>query len=365
MTAPLLNDTFIRACLRQETEYTPVWLMRQAGRYLPEYRATRERAGSFMGLATNPDYATEVTLQPLDRYPLDAAILFSDILTVPDAMGLGLSFAQGEGPRFARPVRDEAAVASLVVPPMDRLRYVFDAVRSIRRALNGRVPLIGFSGSPWTLACYMVEGSGSDDYRWVKAMMYARPDLMHRILSVNADAVAQYLNAQIEAGAQAVMIFDSWGGVLADQEFHAFSLAYSQRVLSQLQRTHDGQTVPVILFTKGGGLWLESMAGLENPPDVLGVDWTVNLAQARSRLGDQVALQGNLDPNVLFAPPEAIDSQVQRILESFGPPRRPDGRWGGHIFNLGHGISQYTPPDSVSALVDAVHRHSRAMRKAV
>ena len=250
MTVPLQNDTFLRACLRQPTDYTPLWLMRQAGRYLPEYKASRLAAGnSFMGLATNPHYATEVTLQPLDRYALDAAILFSDILTVPDAMGLGLSFGAGEGPRFAHPLRDEAAVAALAVPDMAKLRYVFDAVSSIRKALNGRVPLIGFSGSPWTLACYMVEGAGSDDYRTVKTMLYARPDLLHRILAINADAVATYLNTQIEAGAQAVMIFDSWGGVLEHRAFHTFSLAYTQRVMDQLKREHNGQRVPAIVFS--------------------------------------------------------------------------------------------------------------------
>jgi len=253
MFAPLQNDTFLRACLRQATDHTPIWLMRQAGRYLPEYRDTRAKAGSFMGLATNTDYATEVTLQPLERYPLDAAILFSDILTVPDAMGLGLSFAQGEGPRFEKQVRDEAAVAALAVPDMAKLRYVFDAVTSIRKALNGRVPLIGFSGSPWTLACYMVEGGGSDDYRHVKSLMYSRPDLMHRLLQINADAVALYLNTQIEAGAQAVMVFDSWGGVLADGMFQTFSMAYTARVLSQLKRSHEGNVIPSIVFTKGGG----------------------------------------------------------------------------------------------------------------
>ncbi len=362
MSAPLHNDTFLRACLRQPTDYTPVWLMRQAGRYLPEYRATRERAGSFMGLATNPDYATEVTLQPLDRYPLDAAILFSDILTVPDAMGLGLSFAQGEGPKFAKVVRDEAAVNALAVPDMDRLRYVFDAVSSIRRALNGRVPLIGFSGSPWTLACYMVEGGGSDDYRQVKSLMYARPDLMHRILSINADAVAAYLNAQIEAGAQAVMIFDSWGGVLADGAFQEFSLSYSRRVLSQLRREHDGRQVPRLLFTKGGALWLDEIA--EAGAEVVGLDWTANLGRARARVGDRVALQGNLDPNVLFAPPAAVRAQARAVLDSFGAPQRADGGWDGHIFNLGHGISQFTPPDTVAELVDEVHRHSRLLRAA-
>ena len=360
MFAPLLNDTFLRACLREPTSHTPVWLMRQAGRYLPEYCATRAKAGSFMGLATNVDFATEVTLQPLERYPLDAAILFSDILTVPDAMGLGLSFAQGEGPRFAHPVRDEAAVAALEVPDLDRLRYVFDAVTSIRRALGGRVPLIGFSGSPWTLACYMVEGAGSDDYRLVKSMLYGRPDLMHRILDVNARAVAAYLNAQIDAGAQAVMVFDSWGGVLADGAFQRFSLHYTQQVVGALQRSKEGQRVPVIVFTKGGGLWLDEIAGIG--ADVVGLDWTVNLGRARAAVGSRVALQGNLDPNVLFAPPEAVAREAVAVLDSFGRPQRADRGWDGHVFNLGHGISQFTPPEHVSALVEAVHRHSKTLR---
>ena len=361
--APLQNDTFLRACQRLATPHTPVWLMRQAGRYLPEYRETRARAGSFMGLATNVDYATQVTLQPLERYRLDAAILFSDILTVPDAMGLGLSFATGEGPRFASPVRDEADVAKLAVPDMARLRYVFDAVSSIRRALNGRVPLIGFSGSPWTLACYMVEGAGSDDYRLVKTMLYARPDLLHRMLAINADAVAAYLNAQIDAGAQAVMIFDSWGGVLADGAFQTFSLAYTQRVLQQVKTEHEGQRIPRIVFTKGGGLWLDELAAIG--ADVLGLDWTMNLGQARQRVGAQVALQGNLDPHVLFAPPAQIQAEVVKVLDSFGPPLNADGSTAGHVFNLGHGISQHTPPESVAVLVDAVHGHSRRLRHPV
>jgi uroporphyrinogen decarboxylase len=313
-----------------------------------------------MGLATNVDFATEVTLQPLERYALDAAILFSDILTVPDAMGLGLSFALGEGPRFEHPVRDEAAVARLAVPDMDKLRYVFDAVASIRQALGGRVPLIGFSGSPWTLACYMVEGAGSDDYRLVKTMLYSRPDLMHRILAVNADAVAQYLNTQIAAGAQAVMVFDSWGGVLADGAFQEFSLAYTRRVLQQLVHEHGGVRIPHIVFTKGGGLWLDEIAA--SGCDVVGLDWTVNLGAARARIGDRVALQGNLDPNVLFAAPQQIRAEVTRTLHSFGAPIDAAGRVGGHVFNLGHGISQYTPPDHVSVLVDTVHEVSRAMR---
>ena len=358
--SPLKNDSFLRALMRQTTDHTPIWLMRQAGRYLPEYNATRKRAGSFLKLAKTPSLATEVTLQPLERYPLDAAILFSDILTVPDAMGLGLSFAQGEGPRFAHPVRDEAAVAALEVPDLERLRYVFDAVTSIRRALGGRVPLIGFSGSPWTLACYMVEGAGSDDYRLVKSMLYGRPDLMHRILDVNARAVAAYLNAQIDAGAQAVMVFDSWGGVLADGAFQRFSLHYTQQVVGALQRSKEGQRVPVIVFTKGGGLWLDEIAGIG--ADVVGLDWTVNLGRARAAVGSRVALQGNLDPNVLFAPPEAVAREAVAVLDSFGRPQRADRGWDGHVFNLGHGISQFTPPEHVSALVEAVHRHSKTLR---
>ena len=353
--SPLQNDTFLRACLSQPVPFTPVWLMRQAGRYLPEYRATRARAGSFMGVATSPDFATEVTLQPVDRYALDAAILFSDILTVPDAMGLGLSFAEGEGPRFERPLRDEAAVARLAVPDMAKLRYVFDAVSSIRRALAGRMPLIGFSGSPWTLACYMVEGAGSDDYRLVKTMLYARPDLLHRILAINAEAVALYLNAQIDAGAQAVMIFDSWGGVLADGAFQKFSLAYTGQVLKRLTREADGRRVPHIVFTKGGGPWLEAIGELG--ADVVGVDWTVNLGRARTRVGAGVALQGNLDPNVLFAGAEAIRGEVAAVLASFHD--RPATGINGHVFNLGHGISQHTPPEHVNVLVDAVHELSR------
>lgn len=356
----LQNDVFLRACWRQATPYTPAWLMRQAGRYLPEYRATRQRAGSFMALAQNVDFATEVTLQPLARYALDAAILFSDILTVPDAMGLGLSFAEGEGPRLAYPVRDEAAVAALRVPDMERLRYVFNAVSAIRHALAGRVPLIGFSGSPWTLACYMVEGGGSDDYQRVKTLLYKRPDLMHRILAINADAVAAYLNAQIAAGAQAVMIFDSWGGVLADGVFQQFSLHYSARVLAQLARTHQGQPIPRIVFTKGGGQWLAEMAALDC--EVLGLDWTCNLARARQMVGQSKALQGNLDPVVLFADPPQIQAQARALLDSFGPPHQGVGTGPTHIFNLGHGINQHTPPDHVAVLLDTVREHSLALR---
>ena len=349
--SPLKNDVFLRALLRQPVPYTPIWLMRQAGRYLPEYNATRARAGSFMGLAQQPEYAAEVTLQPLARFPLDAAILFSDILTVPHAMGLGLDFKAGEGPQFAHPLRCEADVAALAAPDMNALRYVFDAVALIRRELDGRVPLIGFAGSPWTLACYMVEGKGSDDYRLIKGMLYGRPDLLHRILQVNADATAAYLNAQIEAGAQAVMLFDSWGGVLADGLFQQFSLHYTRLVLSRLHREYAGQRIPAIVFTKGGGLWLEEIAS--SGADAVGVDWTVNLARARNRVADRVALQGNLDPMALFGGDAAVRAEARRVLDDFGPVGQ-----GGHVFNLGHGISQFTPPDAVAALVEEVHGYS-------
>jgi uroporphyrinogen decarboxylase len=350
----LSNDTLLRALLRQPTDYTPVWLMRQAGRYLPEYRATRERAGSFLALAKSPALAAEVTLQPLERFALDAAILFSDILTVPDAMGLGLYFADGEGPRFERPLRDEAAIRALAAPdPARSLRYVLDAVRETRRALGGRVPLIGFSGSPYTLACYMVEGAGSEDWRALKTMLYARPELLHRILEVNARAVTDYLNAQIEAGAQAVMLFDTWGGQLSCAGYEEFSLAYSRRVLKALIRERDGQRVPSILFTKGGGTWLEAMAA--SGCDAVGLDWTTDPAAARRSIGQRVALQGNLDPSALFAPPERVRAEARRVLDAFGSAP-------GHVFNLGHGISQHTPVESVAALVDEVRTYSRGMR---
>jgi uroporphyrinogen decarboxylase len=355
--APLKNDTFLKALLKQETEYTPLWLMRQAGRYLPEYRATRKGAGSFLSLAKNPDFATEVTIQPLDRFALDAAILFSDILTVPDAMGLGLYFEEGEGPKFERPLKDEKDVMALKVPEPGSLQYVFDAVTQIRHTLNGRVPLIGFAGSPWTLACYMVEGQGSRDFHTVKSMMYKRPDLMEHILRTNADAVAAYLNAQIDAGAQAVMIFDSWGGALADGAYQRFSLKYMQDVVNQLQREKDGVRIPVIAFTKGGGLWLEQLADIG--ADALGLDWTMNLGQARARVGHKVALQGNLDPAVLFADPAQIREQVTATLQSYGKPAAGQG----HVFNLGHGISQFTPPEAVTVLVETVHEVSRKMRQ--
>lgn len=359
---PVKNDTFLRALRREATEYTPVWLMRQAGRYLPEYRATRAKAGNFMGLCTNPEAACEVTLQPLERYKLDAAILFSDILTVPDAMGLGLYFEEGEGPKFERPLVTEADVAKLAVPDIGTsLRYVTDAVSTIRGALGGRVPLIGFSGSPWTLACYMVEGGGSSDFRKVKTMMYKRPDLMHRILEVTTEAVSQYLRAQIDAGAQAVMIFDSWGGALADGAFQKFSLNYIKKIVGslplQVNRGSFAEDIPSIVFTKGGGLWLEDIAS--SGASAVGVDWTVNLGQARARIGERCAIQGNLDPNVLFAEPAQIEAEVAKALESFGVPQAGAG----HVFNLGHGISQFTNPDSVEVMVNAVHAYSRKQRQ--
>jgi len=348
---PLKNDVFLRALKREAVPYTPTWLMRQAGRYLPEYNATRARAGSFMGLAQNPAYAAEVTLQPLKRFNLDAAILFSDILTVPDAMGLGLSFAQGEGPRFAHPLRTEQDVNKLEVPDLSKLQYVFDAVSLIRTELDGRVPLIGFAGSPFTVACYMVEGKGSDDYRLIKSMLYARPDLLHRILQINAQTTAQYLNAQIKAGAQAVMIFDSWGGVLADQLFQQFSLNYTKQVVQQLIKEHEGRAVPSIVFTKGGGQWLEQIASCG--ADAVGLDWTVDLSGARKRVVDSVAFQGNLDPMALFGGESAVRAEVRRVLDAFGEVGR-----GGHVFNLGHGISQFTPPEAVAVLVDEVRAYS-------
>lgn len=351
MNFKVKNDTFLRALLRQPTEYTPLWMMRQAGRYLPEYRATRRTAGSFLGLCKNPDFATEVTLQPLDRFPLDAAILFSDILTVPDAMGLGLYFAEGEGPKFERPIVTEADVKALHVPDIGTdLKYVTDAVSQIRKALDGRVPLIGFSGSPWTLACYMVEGGGSDDYAKVKTMMYKNPKMMHSILEVTAQTVTAYLNAQIEAGAQAVMIFDSWGGALSHSAFHEFSLAYTQRIVDGLIKEKDGVRIPSIVFTKGGGLWIESIAAIGC--DAVGLDWTMDIGIARQKVGNKVALQGNLDPTVLFATPDVIYAEVEKVLSSYG-------FGSGHVFNLGHGISQHTDPENAAALVQAVHELSK------
>ena len=348
----LKNDSFLRALMREPTSHTPIWIMRQAGRYLPEYNATRKRAGSFLGLAKSPDYCTEVTLQPLDRFPLDAAILFSDILTIPDAMGLGLYFVEGEGPKFERPLRTEEDVNRLAVADLNQLRYVTDAVAQIRGALDGRVPLIGFSGSPFTLACYMIEGGGSDDFRLTKTMMFQRPDLLHSILEKNTESVIAYLNAQIDAGAQAVMTFDTWGGALSHSAYQEFSLAYAKRVMAGIKREREGRVVPRIFFTKGGGLWLESMADMG--ADALGLDWTINLAEAKRRVGHKVALQGNLDPLTLFAPPPVIESEAKRVLAEFAHDKNANG----HVFNLGHGISQFTNPDHVEALVHAVHRAS-------
>ena len=350
MNDTLHNDRLLRALLRQPVDVTPVWLMRQAGRYLPEYRATRARAGSFMALCQTPDWACEVTLQPLARFPLDAAILFSDILTVPDAMGLGLTFSEGEGPQFACPVRSVADIHRLFVPdPETALRYVMDAVRLIRRELAGRVPLIGFAGSPWTLATYMVEGGSSKDYARIKGLLYDQPGLLHRVLEVTAQAVTLYLNAQIAAGAQAIMIFDTWGGILTPRAYQEFSLAYLARIVDGLTRTADNRRVPIILFTKGGGAWLEAIAA--TGCDAVGVDWTVDLGEARRRVGAQVALQGNLDPAVLYADPERIRAQVAQVLADFG--------FGpGHVFNLGHGVQPGIEPERVGALVAAVHELS-------
>ena len=348
---PLQNDTFLKALMRQPTDYTPVWMMRQAGRYLPEYRQSRKNAGSFLQLCKNADFATEVTMQPLDRYPLlDAAILFSDILTVPDAMGLGLYFEEGEGPKFERTLQLEADIKKLTVPDMGRLQYVFDAVSQIRKTLNGRLPLIGFTGSPWTLATYMVEGKGKTDFLTIKKMAYARPDLLHHILDTTAQTVIQYLNAQIAAGAQAVMIFDSWGGALSHDAYKEFSLNYMQKIVDGLTKTNDGRVVPSVVFTKGGGLWLEAQAAIG--ADALGLDWTVDIGSARQRVGAQVALQGNLDPAILLSTPEAIEKEVVKVLQSYGHGH-------GHVFNLGHGITQLTPPENAAAMLDAVRTHSR------
>lgn len=342
----LENDTLIRALYREPTAYTPIWLMRQAGRYLPEYNQTRARAGNFLALCKNPDLATEVTMQPLARYRLDAAIVFSDILTIPDAMGLGLYFAEGEGPKFERPLREEWEIRDLSAPdPTDHLRYVLDTVKQVRQTLAGSVPLIGFSGSPFTLACYMIEGHGSSDFATVKKMLYQRPDLLHKILAVNTKAVTDYLNAQIEAGAQAVMIFDTWGGMLSHAAYHEFSLAYIKQIVTGLTKQIAGARIPSIVFTKGGGGWLESIA--DTGCNAVGLDWTVHIGAARARVGSRVALQGNMEPAVLLSSPEAVQREAVAILEQFGPGS-------GHVFNLGHGISQFTPPEHVTALIEAV-----------
>ncbi|TCT17363.1 uroporphyrinogen decarboxylase [Bibersteinia trehalosi] len=348
----LKNDRYLKALLREPVDMTPVWMMRQAGRYLPEYKATRAIAGDFMSLCRNADLACEVTLQPLRRYALDAAILFSDILTIPDAMGLGLSFGAGEGPKFARPITNKADIDNLPIPdPEGELQYVMNAVRTIRRELKGEVPLIGFSGSPWTLATYMVEGGSSKAFTKIKKMLYTEPHLLHALLDKLADSVVLYLNAQIKAGAQAVMVFDTWGGVLAHKDYEEFSLRYMHKIVDGLIRENEGRKVPVTLFTKGGGLWLEKMA--ETGCDALGLDWTVDIADARKRVGHKVALQGNMDPSVLYASPERIQQEVKAILAGFG-------NGSGHVFNLGHGIHLDVPTESPKIFVDSIHEFSKA-----
>ena len=347
----LKNDRFLRALLREPVDMTPVWMMRQAGRYLPEYRNTREKAGNFLNLCKTPELACEVTLQPLRRFDLDAAILFSDILTIPDAMGLGLYFTEGEGPKFERPVQRPADVDRLAVPDIsEELGYVMAAVNMIRRELNGKVPLIGFSGSPWTLATYMVEGGGTKDFAKAKGMMFERPDLMHRMLEVLADTVTLYLNAQIQQGAQAVMIFDTWGGILTPRDYRDFSLQYMQRIVEKLEREAEGRRVPVILFTKNGHCWVEDIA--KTGCDAIGLDWTIDIGEARRRVGDQVALQGNMDPTVLYASPQRIRQEVASVLASYG-------KGNGHVFNLGHGIQPGVNPANVDAFVNAVHELSK------
>ncbi|MAY37082.1 MAG: uroporphyrinogen decarboxylase [Spongiibacteraceae bacterium] len=346
----LKNDTFLRALLREPVDYTPVWMMRQAGRYLPEYRATRGQAGDFMSLCMNPELACEVTLQPLERYPLDAAILFSDILTIPDAMGQGLYFETGEGPKFKKVIRSQADVDALPVPdPEKDLGYVMNAVRTIRRELNGRVPLIGFSGSPWTLATYMVEGGSSKDFRTTKALAYDQPELMHSLLDKLAQSVVSYLNGQIKAGAQAVQIFDTWGGALSAAGYQEFSLRYMQKIVDGLIKEQDGRKVPCILFTKNGGLWLESIAA--SGCQAVGLDWTIDIGEARRRIGDKVALQGNMDPTMLYASPARIRQEVASILESFG-------EGSGHVFNLGHGITPEVDPAHAGAFIECVRELS-------
>ena len=350
MPTPLKNDLFLRALLRQPVPRTPLWMMRQAGRYLPEYRATRGVAGSFMKLCMTPDLACEVTLQPLRRYALDAAILFSDILTIPHALGLGLEFEAGEGPRIDRPVRTPADIDALpTLDPERELKYVMDAVRTIRRELDGKVPLIGFAGSPWTVGTYVVEGGSSKNFSNLKGMMYGAPTQLHRLLAHLTRATIDYLTAQIHAGAQAVMVFDTWGGALSPAAYREFSLHYMAEIVASLPREHDGRRVPVILFTKGGGQWLADMAA--TGCDALGVDWTTDLSTARAAVGDRVALQGNLDPSVLYAPPAAIRVEVGRVLESYGHGH-------GHVFNLGHGIHPDVSPDHAAAMVEAVHELS-------
>ena len=352
MSHPLKNDRYLKACLQQPVDRTPIWMMRQAGRYLPEYRQLRAEAGSFMDLCTNPELACEVTLQPLRRYPLDAAILFSDILTIPDAMGLGLYFTPGEGPAFRKPVKSEADVKALPIPdPHQELKYVTDAVSTIRKELKGEVPLIGFSGSPWTLATYMVEGGTTKNFSEVKGMMYREPAVMHQLLDKLADSIILYLNAQVESGAQALMIFDTWGGVLSPRDYQEFSLRYMQKIVDGLKRDHEGHTIPVTLFTKGGGAWLDVMAA--TGCDCLGVDWTTDLADARAKVAGKVALQGNMDPSILYASDERIREEVAAILASYG-------KGSGHVFNLGHGIHQTVEPEKAGVFIQSVHELSKA-----
>lgn len=353
----LKNDRFLRALLREPVDCTPVWMMRQAGRYLPEYKATRAQAGDFLSLCKNTDLACEVTLQPLRRYALDAAILFSDILTIPDAMGQGLYFEAGEGPKFRKTVRTEQDLAQLEwIDPDISLDYVMNAVKAIRSALGGQVPLIGFSGSPWTLATYMVEGGSSREFQHTKTMLYRSPELLHALLSKLAVAVTEYLNAQIRAGAQAVQIFDSWGGALAHREYQEFSLNYMQQIVQGLIREHDGRRVPVIVFTKGGGQWLPQM--MESGTDALGLDWTTNLAIARQTVNGRVALQGNLDPNTLYGSPERIRAAVKAMLQDAYANTPTDGIYTGYVANLGHGITQWVDPEHAGVFVDAVHEYS-------
>lgn len=353
MQNQLKNDTFIRALLRQPTDYTPIWLMRQAGRYLPEYKATRQRAGNFLNLCKSPNLACEVTIQPVDSFDLDAAILFSDILTIPDAMGLGLYFAENEGPKFEHPLQDEQQINNLQIADMDKLAYVPAAVSEIKKALNNKIPLIGFSGSPFTLACYMVEGGGSKEFSKIKKMLYLRPNLLHKILQTLADSVVNYLNAQIESGVNAVMIFDTWGGTLTPTAYQEFSLNYMQYIIKNLT-----PNIPSIIFTKGGGLWLENMANINC--NAIGVDWTINIAEAKRRIGDKVAIQGNLDPSILLSNAKVVNIQAKKLLDDF---YAVDNNANGHIFNLGHGISQFADPENVKELVQTVHNYSKQLRQ--
>ncbi len=353
MSFPVLqNDILLRALLRKKVPYTPIWLMRQAGRYLPEYCALRARAGSFLDLAKNPDFACEITLQPLKRYPLDAAILFTDILVIPDAMGLGLAFSENSGPYFRNPIRTEDHIKSLSVPSMEKLDYIFKSIHLIQKELNGKIPLIGFSGSPWTLACYMIEGSGGNGYTLIKKILYSCPELLHKVLEINTKTIIQYLNTQIECGVQVIMIFDTWGGILADGFFQKFSLSYISKVLKGLNLSNSGGTlkIPTIVFVKCGNQWIKDISN--SGCDSISLDWTANLKLARQQTKDSVSLQGNLDPTVLLTEKEVIRAEARRVLESFGSIGN-----GGHVFNLGHGVLKSTKPEAVSELIDEVHSY--------